>query len=224
MIGFILATPSKTPKIKNSGAEWQEQLMVSQLRQMDCGAFKKLYKMYAANLLGVITLIVKQRETAEDLLQESFLKISKNFSSYDENKSRLFTWMLNIARNTAIDHLRKKSTKQENHHVDLDESMIQLNTKFFYSIYTDGIGIKKITTSLPYKQQLIIDLVYYKGYSHTEAAEKLDMPLGSLKTALRAAILLLRKSFNKEDLPAKTALPSYPLPIQQHAAASHHFF
>ncbi|WP_053058499.1 RNA polymerase sigma factor [Pedobacter sp. BMA] len=223
MIGFILATPSNNAKANNSGAERQEQVLVSQLQQKDRGAFKKLYKMYAANLLGVITLIVKQHETAEDLLQESFLKISRNIASYDENKSRLFTWMLNIARNTAIDHIRKKSTKQETQHVDLDESMAQLNTSFFYSIYTDGIGIKKITTALPHKQQLIIDLVYYQGYSHSEAAEKLNMPLGSLKTSLRAAILLLRKSFNNEQKSSGSFSLQQAI-VPQRAVASHHFF
>ena len=224
MIGFILATPSKTAKSKNSGADRQEQVLVSQLQQNDCGAFKKLYKMYAANLLGVITLIVKQHETAEDLLQESFLKISRNIASYDENKSRLFTWMLNIARNTAIDHIRKKSTKQENQNVDLEESMTQLNSSFFYSIYTDGIGVKKMTTLLPLKQQLIIDLIYYKGYSHTEAAEKLNMPLGSLKTSLRAAIMLLRKSFNNESENYQSTFSPKVESIQNIGTVSHQIF
>lgn len=224
MIGFILATPSKTAKAKYIGADRQEQVLVSQLQQNDCGAFKKLYKMYASNLLGVITLIVKQHETAEDLLQETFLKISRNIASYDGNKSRLFTWMLNIARNTAIDHIRKKSTKQENQNVDLEDSMTQLNTSFFYSIYTDGIGVKKMTSLLPLKQQLIIDLIYYKGYSHTEASEKLNMPLGSLKTTLRAAIMLLRKSFIDESDKYQTPFLQKAASIHNTTNATHHIF
>ncbi|WP_246833969.1 RNA polymerase sigma factor [Pedobacter sp. G11] len=196
MIAFILTKPNTRTIIDVPSLVTAEHLFVNDLLKNDLSSFNKLYKMYAPNLMGVIMKIVNQQETAEDLLQEVFLKIRKSLHTYDEKKSRLFTWMLNITRNTALDHLRKKSYRQDKANVILEDVGTELENHTF-SMNTDVIGIKKLLEQLSSKQKLVLDLAYYQGYTHEEIAEKLDMPVGSVKTTLRQAIIKLRNIFGK---------------------------
>ncbi len=85
----------------------QEELLPLLLRKEE-KAFTTLYDMYSKSLFSIITNLIKDREEAEDVLQEVFVKIWKNIDSYNQSKGRLYTWMLNITRNTAIDKLRSK--------------------------------------------------------------------------------------------------------------------
>lgn len=195
--------PIKTLKI-NSLRDDQQQL-IDGLMDNSPAAFRQLYKMYAANLLGVIMKIVKQQETAEDLLQETFVKISGNIHRYDPSKARLFTWLLNVSRNTAIDHLRKVSSRQDSRTDELETGLIGYEHHFIQSQATDTIGLKKIAGSLPAKQKLMIDMIYFQGYTHLEVSQELDMPLGSVKSALRAAVLNLRKVFGEAASLRKSA-------------------
>ncbi|WP_316757646.1 RNA polymerase sigma factor [Pedobacter aquatilis] len=160
-------------------------------------AFNNLYRNYSANLFGVILKIVNQHETAEDLLQDVFLKIRRSIAFYDSDRGRFFTWMLNIARNTAIDHLRLRSSRNERSHVIYEEVVAELDHHIHF-FNTDTIGLKKLVANLNARQQQILELCYFKGYTHTEISEALDMPLGSVKTAIRMAILELRKAFDAD--------------------------
>lgn len=193
MIAFILTqTKSEPPR---PVAEHLEQKLIEGLQEQDLQAFNELYRMYASNLFGVILKIVNQRETAEDLLQETFLKIRRHIDSYDEKKSRLFTWMLNISRHTAIDHLRLKSSRQLQSNVIYEDAAKQLSF-YSHSFNTDTVGVKNLLNGLPHRHKQLIDLFYYQGYTHTEIAELLHMPLGSVKTTIRQAILNLRIIFD----------------------------
>ncbi|WP_025144339.1 RNA polymerase sigma factor [Pedobacter jeongneungensis] len=172
-----------------------EEILIDGLRKSDIHTFNILYKMYSGNLFGVIIKIVNQQETAEDLLQEVFLKIQKSAGSYDPQKSRLFTWMLNIARNAAIDHLRLKSSKALKTHIDFQDATTELEG-YMHVINTDLIGIKPMLNELNPRHKIIMELCYFKGYTHSEISKALNIPLGSVKTAIRHAIIILRKNFN----------------------------
>ena len=195
MIAFILTQIDRKEIAEKPSDQINEKLLINGLRNNELSSFNQLYKMYAPNLMGVIMKIVKQQETAEDLLQEVFLKIKKSLNSYDEQKSRLFTWMLNITRNTALDHLRKKSSKQEKVNLIFEEAAAELENHA-HSYNTDTIGVKNLLQKLSPKQRHILDLSYFKGYTHEEIAEYMNMPLGSVKTSIRQAILKLRVIFN----------------------------
>ncbi|TCD26400.1 hypothetical protein EZ456_13980 [Pedobacter psychrodurus] len=110
MIAFILTQPNLESLVHCKDRTNGQQILLARLRGEEVKAFNELYIMYSTNLLGVILKIVDQQEIAEDLLQEVFLKIKKSISTYDEIRSRLFTWMLNISRHTAIDYIRLRST------------------------------------------------------------------------------------------------------------------
>ena len=167
--------------------------IVALLRQDDKSAVSLLYDNYSDALFGVILRIVNQEALAEEILQDTFLKIWKYRESYDESKGRFFTWMLNIARNTAIDQTRLKSFSQKNQ--DLDNVVSIIDSREQENFNVDAIGIRELIEKLPEEHRSIIDLVYFKGFTHIEAAEALSIPLGTLKTRLRLAIIQLRKTF-----------------------------
>ena len=167
--------------------------IVALLRQDDKSAVSLLYDNYSDALFGVILRIVNQEALAEEILQDTFLKIWKYRESYDESKGRFFTWMLNIARNTAIDQTRLKSFSQKNQ--DLDNVVSIIDSREQENFNVDAIGIRELIEKLPEEHRSIIDLVYFKGFTHIEASEALSIPLGTLKTRLRLAIIQLRKTF-----------------------------
>lgn len=152
--------------------------------------------MYSGALFGVISRIIPQTEVAEDILQETFLKIWNSAEAYDSSKGRLFTWMMNIARNLSIDKLRSKDFKNANKNQDIENNVDFIDTQKEVTFNADTIGIKDMVTSLKPEFNLLLDMVYFKGYTHVEAAEELDLPLGTVKTRIRMAIMELRKHFN----------------------------
>ncbi len=155
-----------------------------------------LYDMYSASLHGIIIRIVPQDEIAEDLLQETFVKIWNSFPSFDSSKGRLFTWMVNIARNVSIDKIRSKDYRNNSKNQDLENTVNYVDERRNTSINPEVLGVKDLVEKLKPEQKSILDLVYFKGYTHVEAAEELDIPLGTVKTRLRMAIITLRKYFN----------------------------
>lgn len=166
------------------------------LRNHEKIAVEALYDMYSASLFGVISRIIADTATAEDLLQETFVKIWHSFSGYSTEKGRLFTWMVNIARNLAIDKLRSKDFKNQNKNQDLENNVTFIDEQRNTVYKPELLGIKELVGTLKPEQKLILDLVYFKGYTHVEAADELGIPLGTIKTRLRMAIQQLRKHFN----------------------------
>jgi RNA polymerase sigma-70 factor (ECF subfamily) len=165
---------------------------VALLRADDRQAFNYLYDNYSAALFGIITQIVKDREIATDVLQEVFINIWRKRESYDPDKGRLFTWMLNIARNAAIDKIRSKSYQEGKKNQPLAENV---NTGWeSHAVDPDinDVGLKKIVNRLREEQRTLIDLSYFQGFTHEEIAKMLSMPLGTVKTRIRSALTQLR--------------------------------
>ncbi len=170
-----------------------EEKFVAALKSQTSEAFNLLYGSYAEALYGVLFGMLKDDALAEDALQEVFVKIWKNAASYQPEKSRLFTWMVNIARNHAIDKLRAQQRLQRN---EVNENEVSVFEASGGSPFVDGIGLKKLVNDLNEEQREIIELLYYKGYTHVEAAEELNVPLGTVKSRLRLGIGKLKKYFN----------------------------
>lgn len=182
---------SKKRKISLS----EEELVLS-LQHREKIAVEALYDMYSASLFGVISRIINDTAIAEDVLQETFVKIWHSFSSYSTEKGRLFTWMVNIARNLAIDKIRSKDFKNQNKNQEIENNVTFIDEQRNTVYKPELMGVKALVQTLKPEQKLIVELVYFKGYTHVEAAEELGIPLGTIKTRLRMAILELRKHFN----------------------------
>lgn len=169
-------------------------LLVQRFKNKDVAAFETLHGMYAENICGVINTIVRNPERAQELCQDVFVKVWDKSDSYNPSKGRFFTWILNIARNAAIDEVRSKSHKNQKKN---------LSTEYFVGILEHGddinnkidtIGLKKLLKGLKEKCNQIIELLYFKGFTQKEAAEQLNIPIGTVKTRNRSCISKIRKN------------------------------
>lgn len=152
-----------------------------------------LYDKYASALFGVIIRITRQEEAAEEVLQDAMLKIWNNASQYDPDKGKLLPWIMNIARNAAIDRIRLKKINRKTQELEPVSHTLEED-----ALNPDVIGLKELTEKLIPDQKAIIDLIYFNGYTQSETAEALNIPVGTVKTRLRAAILKLREMFSLE--------------------------
>lgn len=182
---------SKKRKISLS----EEELVLALQRRENIAA-EALYDMYSASLFGVIVRIVNDETLAEDILQDTFVKIWNSFSTYSTEKGRLFTWMVNIARNLSIDKIRSKDFKNQTKNQELENNVTFIDEQRNTVYKPELLGVKDLVEQLKPEQKSILNLVYFKGYTHVEAADELGVPLGTIKTRLRTAIAQLRKYFN----------------------------
>ncbi|GAA4438310.1 sigma-70 family RNA polymerase sigma factor [Pontibacter saemangeumensis] len=174
-----------------------EEELVARLRAQDPSAVSVLYDMYSPTLFGVILQIVKEEDTAEDVLQEAFVKIWGSFQSYDSSKGRLFTWMINVCRNLAIDKIRSKQYRVSQNTRDIPASPRAIYGSVGFK--PEHIGIREVTERLNPEQKQIIDLMYFEGMTQSEIAEEFNIPLGTVKTRARSAIKTLGKLFKGRE-------------------------
>ncbi len=170
----------------------QEELLPLLLRKEE-RAFTQLYDMYSKSLFSIITNLIKDREEAEDVLQEVFVKIWKNIETYNQSKGRLYTWMLNIARNTTIDKLRSKGFNNSQKNLSSDNFVHLLDDSNKLTNKIDSIGLREFVDKLKPKCIQLIDLLFFKGFTQQEASEELEIPLGTVKTQNRMCMNDLRK-------------------------------
>jgi len=173
----------------------QEELLVLVYKK-DERAFTHLYDMYSKSLFSVINVLVKNREEAEDVLQDVFVKIWKNIDSYNESKGRFYTWILNIARNTSIDKLRSKNFNNSQKNLSSDNFVNLFDDSNKLVDKVDTIGLQDFVKRLKPKCIQIIDLLFFKGYTQQEASDELAIPLGTVKTHNRNCINDLRNYLN----------------------------
>lgn len=171
----------------------QQDGLILELQNGNQRAFERIYELYSESTYGIIYSIVNDEKIAEEILQDVFLKIWDNASSYNSDKGRFFTWVLNIARNASIDQIRSKSHKNEKKNLAADNFVNILENKSHFSAKADAIGIGKYIDILKPICKKLIDLLFFKGFTQKETAEELEMPLGTVKTKNRACINKLRE-------------------------------
>ena len=172
---------------------YTEQELVMMLKGRDNQSFSYLYTNYSSALYTVILQIVPDEELASDVLQEVFINVWRKIDSYDQSKGRLFTWMLNIARNAAIDFLRSKAYQNSKKNQELPDTFHTNIASQITQMNVDNIGLKKTLEKLKVESRVLIDLAYFKGYTHEEIAEIEKIPLGTVKTRIRTALIQLRE-------------------------------
>jgi RNA polymerase sigma-70 factor (ECF subfamily) len=166
--------------------------LVDRLKSRDESAMGEVYDRFASTLYGVASKVVRSDEIAQDVVQDSFVKIWKKVETYDSSKGTFFTWMLNITRNTAIDFLRK--TKKENPASIQDiENSVHIRDGAAQNI--DTIGIAALVNNLNEDQRILVEYIYFKGFTQQEVSDELGIPLGTVKTRIRSAVQELKKWF-----------------------------
>ncbi len=165
--------------------------ILSLLLSRDQKGFNYLYKNYSGALYGVIIRIVRYEEEANEVLQDVFVKIWNSIKSFDDNKASLYTWMLNIARNSAIDRLKSKSFQNDLKNQSIpdfvnDNMGLSIEQQHNFNEVQQGVN----TLRDDYK--ILINKAYFGGFTQEEIAEDLGIPLGTVKTRTRAALLELK--------------------------------
>lgn len=165
--------------------------LVISLQSKSEEAFAALYDHYAVALWSVTLKIVKNENVAEEILQDVFVKIWRYIDKYDSTKGTFFTWMLNITRNTCKDYFRSKQYQISLLQEELEDTHRQKLTHSFEK-QQESAELLILTQKLEPKYKEIIELVYIYGYSQEEVSERLQIPLGTIKTRSREALRQLR--------------------------------
>lgn len=140
----------------------------------------------------MIHRIITEEEIAEEVLQDTFLRIWDRIQAYDPAKGKLFTWMLNIARNLAIDKTRSREISQDRKTDDIDDLVNRIDRTDHTQQHVEAIGLQEVLLKLTEDQRFVVEYLYLKGYTQSELAEEFDIPLGTVKTRLRLAMIELR--------------------------------
>ena len=182
--------------VKSFSTYSNEKTLVDALKAEDKQAFSYLYDNYSDALYGVINRIVLSDEIAGDVLQEVFVKIWKNIDNYSREKGSIFTWMMNISRSAAIDQIRSRQYQNEAQNQSIEDFVYDIDKTEQTNSQVDHIGLKEVLTKLKPEHKILIDKVYFEGYTQEEILHELDMPLGTVKTRIRAAMQHLRQVLN----------------------------
>jgi len=174
---------------------YSEEELVLLLQQRSEAAFNYLYQNYSGVLYGIVHKVIFDEQTSQDVLQEVFVKIWNNISQYDPAKGRIYTWMLNIARNAAIDKLRSKGEVMKSKIRTGEDIVDNIGRSMKTEQATDTIGLRRVVGELEPQYRAIVELAYFKGYTMDEISKTLDIPLGTVKTRMRHAMQLLRAYF-----------------------------
>ena len=170
-----------------------EQRIIQLLGRGDKYALNLLYEHYSDSLYGVILKVTINEEIAEDVLQETFIKVWKNAHKYDPSKAKLFTWLYRIARNTAIDKLRSFNNKFKKE-IQIDKSDVYILPTL--NLNQDVIDLKEHLSRLESKYQIVLNALFFEGMTQQEASEELDIPLGTVKSRLKIGLRELKKVYD----------------------------
>ena len=159
-----------------------------------------LYDRFGRLAWSVIVAIVHDAATAEDLVQETFLRVWNQAHAFEPGRGALGPWLLAVARNRAIDHVRSKSARMDRNAYELDA---REHPSLFVNMEREVLNtdaarvIRKAISTLNEKQQKVIELAYYEGLSQTEMADRMGEPLGTVKTWVRTALKHLREELGQ---------------------------
>ncbi|MBH8559310.1 RNA polymerase sigma factor [Hymenobacter negativus] len=167
-----------------------EEILVQRLLARDEQALRTLHDQYSRNLLTVINRLVRDETLAQDVLQEGLLKVWLSIARYDATRGRLFTWMVRVCCNQAIDAMRSPRHRFNSGTKPLEVGGAQ-RAHAPASFNPEHIGLRELTLKLKPKQREVIDLLYFGGCTQVEAAEQLGIPLATVKTRARAALVVL---------------------------------
>ncbi|MBT8189308.1 MAG: sigma-70 family RNA polymerase sigma factor [Saprospiraceae bacterium] len=170
----------------------QDDHIISLMKQKDKQCIEMIYDKYAAALYGVVLRIVRNESLAQDVMQESFIKIWKNSGNYNQSKSKLYTWILTICRNTSIDKVRSLKIRREK---EIQKGQSNVDNEGVNYIKPELLDVRKFVNKLDSKYVDVLEALFYKGLTQKEASEKLGVPLGTIKTRLKAGLRDLRKIY-----------------------------
>lgn len=196
-----LTPPRAMPAVyEHEGTVVDTATLVWMIKSKNERGFHILYDKYCGALYGILLKFLRRKDLADDLLQDVFVKIWKHIDAFDPARGTLFTWMLNIARNQAIDYLRSSRYQQQLLHVDNEQ--FSLNTDYIdatasSSSMAEFKDLQNKALGFDAKYAEVIDLIFFYGYTHEQTARLLKLPLGTVKTRARKGLGLLKTLYRQ---------------------------
>ena len=174
----------------------EDRALIVRLQRRDPQALAQLYDLYGRLAYSLVLRVVRDKAIAEDLVQETFLRVWNRVQSIDSEKGAIGPWLLAIARNRAIDYLRSSEGRNRNASVELDET----DHASLYRAMEAGIlfsdqvrRVKAAMEKLAPNHRTVVELAYCEGLSQPEMSAKMGQPLGTIKTWMRTALQSLRE-------------------------------
>ena len=177
--------------------------LLRKISNRDASALSELYDIHSKYLYTIIYYILRDEAEAEDLLQEVFIQIWEKIDSYDETLGNPLAWLTRVTRNKSIDRIRSKSFKNRSSETDIErffdlsEDSKSSNPENVSTMNQEKIEITNALKLLNDNQRDLIEFAYFRGYSQSELAEYFNIPLGTVKTRMRAAMMTLREKLQK---------------------------
>ncbi|MEM6263063.1 MAG: sigma-70 family RNA polymerase sigma factor [Bacteroidota bacterium] len=168
-----------------------EDKIIHLLGQHDQQVIQLIYRHYGHNLFNVVYRIIRDEGSAQDVFQEVMIKIWRKGHSYTREKGSLYTWLLSVCKHAAIDYTRSKVYLDGQRHSGSLENSTAASARV--NPTAEQHELREWVQKLPEKQRVLVEMAYFQGYTHEEISEKLDIPLGTVKTRIRIAIRELRK-------------------------------
>jgi len=182
----------------NTLSSIRDQEIVASLLRYEERGLSLLYQNYSSSINGVIHRIVRSDDVAAEVLNDVFLKVFNNIASFDENKSKLYTWIARIARNASIDKLRSAEYKKKGVTSSMDANPFLENSSVTNESM-DYINLSKILEVLDNDTKRMVEMIYLEGYTYDDCGSELEVPVSTVKTKVRRALMKLR-TFLKDDI------------------------
>jgi RNA polymerase sigma-70 factor (ECF subfamily) len=170
--------------------------LVQSLLRQDVTAFEQLYDRHSRQVYGLVLRILQHASSAEEVVQDVFLQLWRNAAAYDAERGPFIPWLLTLARNRALDQLRLKSERQRRREDQTDELPPVAAAPDYEKELDERRRVERVRAlmgGLIPQQKRAIELAYFEGLSHTEIAEKLKEPLGTVKSWIRNGLLRLKE-------------------------------
>jgi RNA polymerase sigma-70 factor (ECF subfamily) len=190
IVFLAVLTPSDSSDVSPDAA------LARRLLQRDVSAFEELYDRHSRLVYALVLRILQQATTAEEVVQDVFLQLWRNTALYDGSRGPFVAWLLTMARNRALDQLRLKSERQRRREDQTDELPPVVAVPDFEGSIDEkrrAVRVRELMGSLHPRQKRAIELAYFEGLSHSEIANALKEPLGTVKSWIRNGLLRLQE-------------------------------
>jgi RNA polymerase sigma-70 factor (ECF subfamily) len=183
---------NRTLNSKTAIGSVDDTALLTRMGQRDENAMEDIFRRYSGAVYSVALRVLHDSGQAEDVLQEVFLQLWRNPTAFVQQRGSLGGWLVVVARNRAIDLLRRRKPSDSVEDVVLASSV---NVAEEAERNTTMQKVRQVIAGLPDEQRKTLELAYFEGLSHTEIASRTGDPLGTVKTRIRQALMSLRKAF-----------------------------